>query len=260
MRPLVLAYHGVGDVPRRLDPHGLTVPADQLRREVRRLRARGYEFVKQAEFARRLHAGETLDSVCSLTFDDGTEDYHSTLPALLEELDVPATFFVCPALLGQPYPFLDPEAGVRFMTRDELLEVAADPRVEIGSHTRTHVKLGGATGEEAYSELAASKRDLEDILGRAVPSFAFPNCEYSPEAPAAAERAGHTSAVTCAGRGGLTPYELSRESPSPVDGRIVFELRARGWFHGLRDAPPMRLARRALRPIRHRHSAPADGG
>jgi peptidoglycan/xylan/chitin deacetylase (PgdA/CDA1 family) len=255
MRPLVLAYHGVADVPRELDPYGLMLPADTLREHIRRLRGRGYEFVHQAEFARRLNAGESLDGACSLTFDDGTEDYHAILWPLLRELGVPGTFFVCPGLLGEPYPFLEPGTGVRFMTREELVEVAADPLVEIGSHTRRHVKLGEASGGEAHRELAACKSDLEDLIGAEVPSFAFPNCEYSPEAPAAARRAGHTNAVTCAGRGGLKPFELGRESPSPIDGRLTFELRTRGLFHTVRDSPPARVARWAMRPIRHRHSA-----
>jgi len=259
MRPLVLAYHGVADVPRELDPYGLMLPADTLREQIGLLRGRGYELVHQAEFARRLHAGQSLDGVCSLTFDDGTVDYHSVLWPLLRELQAPATFFVCPGLLGKPYPFLEPGADVRFMTHAELLEVAADPLVEIGSHTREHVKLGRASGQQVYDELVACKADLEDMLGVAVPSFAFPNCEYSPDAPAAAERAGHTNAVTCAGNGGLTPYELARESPSPIDGRLTLELRLRGWYHGVRASPPARLARWAARPIRHRHSKPSGG-
>ncbi len=259
MRPLVLAYHGVADVRRELDPYGLMLPVAVLRRHVDLLRGRGYEFVHQAEFARRLRAGESLERACSLTFDDGTEDYHSLLWPLLRELDVPATFFVCPGLLGREYPFLEPGAGVRFMTRSELLEVAADPLVEIGSHTREHVKLGLASGQEVYEELVACKAELEDMLGVEVPSFAFPNCEYSAEAPAAVERAGHTNAVTCAGRGGLTAYELGRESPSPIDGRLTFELRVRGRYHSVRASAPARLARWATRPLRHRHSAPGDG-
>lgn len=258
MRPLVLAYHGVAPVARELDPYGLMLPRDVLQRQLLRLRRRGYEFVHQAEFARRLQTGEDVDGTCSLTFDDGTSDYHEHLLPLLAELDVPATFFVCPGLLGEPYPFVEPGAGVRFMTRAELLDVAAHPLVEIGSHTRKHVQLGKATEEQAYEEIVACKAELEDMLGVAVPSFAFPNCEYSADAPKAAHRAGHTSAVTGGGRGGLIPFELRRESPSPVDGRLTFELRTRGWFHRVRDTPLAQLARWALRPVRHRHSTPTD--
>lgn len=242
-------------VDRKLDPNGLMLPPDVLRDQILRLSRRGYKFVHQAEFARRMHAGESLDSTCSLTFDDGTEDYHSVLLPLLTELRVPATFFVCPGLLGEPYPFMASECRVRFMTRAELLDVAADPLVEIGSHTRTHVALGAAREATVYEELVACKTDLEEMLGVEVPSFAFPGCDYGPGGPAAARRAGHTNAVTCGGRGGLIPFELQRESPSPFDGRLAFELRMRGWFHGARDLLPIRLARWAVRPIRRRNPA-----
>ena len=250
--PLILAYHGLGELTRALDPDGLITPPDRLRRHVELLRARGYGFVGQAEFARRLRAGEPLEDVCSLTFDDGTEDNLTLLRPLLAELTVPATVYACPGLLGCPYPFVAPQAGVRFMTADELVELAGDPRVEIGSHTREHSDLGAAGAEEAHAELAASRAALEELLGRAVVSFAYPNCSYSPDCPGAAERAGYTSAVTCGARGALLPFELRRASPNPREGRLVFELRARGAFHRVRELPPVRVARTLLRPLRHR--------
>ena len=82
-------------------------------------------------------------------------------------------------------------------------------------------------------------------------SFAYPGCGYSPACPAAAERAGYTSAVTCGALGGLTPYELQRVSPNPVEGKLVYELRLRGLFHPARNTAPARVARRALRGLRY---------
>ena len=250
--PLILAYHGIGWLPRALDPAGLIMAPEKLRCHVAVLRGRGYRFVKQAELARRLASGESTGRVCALTFDDGTEDNLTFLRPMLDELDVPATVYACPGLLGRPYPFVEPGAGVRFMTREELSALAAEPRVEIGSHTREHVDLGEAGEEEAYAELSASRAELEELLGREVVSFAYPNCSYSPDCPRAAERAGYTSAVTCGARGALRPFELRRASPNPREGRLVFELRARGAFHRVRELPPVRVARTLLRPLRHR--------
>jgi peptidoglycan/xylan/chitin deacetylase (PgdA/CDA1 family) len=250
--PLILAYHGLALVPREQDPTGLMVPPDQFRSHVRRLRSRGYGFVKQAEFARRLHAGESLTGVCSLTFDDGSVDNAELFPDLLAELEVPATIFICPDLLGRPYPWLPPETGIRLMTLEEVREVAGLTFIEIGSHTNDHTILDTATAEEAYRELASSKQAVEDLLGRPADSFAYPKCLYSPACPAAAERAGYTSAVTCGPRGGLTPYELRRESPDPLDGPLTFELKSRGLFYRVRSSAPARLARWATRPVRHR--------
>ena len=250
--PLVLAYHGLADVPHSLDPDGLMVPPAAFRRQVARLRRRGYRFVKQAELARLLGSGQPPGAVCSLTFDDAPADNATTLVSLLEELDLVATIYACPGLLGEPYPFVDPRTEIRFCTSEELVELAANPRVEIGSHTRLHTNLGEAGTDEAHEELAASRADLERLLGIDVVSFAFPCCEYSPEAAAAAERAGYTSAVTCGPRGDLGLFELRRASPGPADGPLAFELKTRGLFFAARDLPPVRLARRVLRPLRYR--------
>ncbi len=249
--PLVLAYHGLADLPYELDPDGLLVPPAAFRAHVERLRRRGYRFVKQAELARRLGAGEAIDGLCSLTFDDAPED-NVRLPALLEELDAAATVYACPGLLGEPYPFVESGAGVRIVTREELLELGGHPRVEIGSHTMDHRNLGEAGADEAYREMVQSKEALEDMLGHSVISFAYPYCDYSPDCPDAARRAGYTSAVTCGERGGWEPFALTRQSPSPGDGRLTFELKSRGLFFRVRRSPPARLARRVLRPLRYR--------
>jgi peptidoglycan/xylan/chitin deacetylase (PgdA/CDA1 family) len=249
--PIVLAYHGIGELPAPLDPSGMMVPAAAFRRHVALLRGRGYEFVTQAELARRLSSGDGVESTCSVTFDDGLENNLTVVAGLLDELGVPGTFYVCPGLLGEPYPFTLPEAGMRFLTEEELLRLAAQPHVEIGSHTARHTELDDADADEAHAEMDGSKRALEGLLQTPVVSFAYPSCGYSPACPAAAERAGYTSAVTCGALGGLTPYELRRVSPNPVEGRLVYELRLRGLFHALRDTPPARLVRRAVRGRRY---------
>jgi len=251
--PLVVAYHGLGQVPHALDPSGLMVPEESFRRQVRRLRRRGYRFVTQSELARRLAAGEPVDGLCSLTFDDAPQDNATVLLALLDELEVPATVYACPGLLGQPWPFIDPRTQIRLCDEAELRRVAAHPRVEIGSHTRHHTELDAFGLDAAREELVESRRELEELLDIEVRSFAYPSCGYSADCPQAAREAGYTSAVTCGPRGARNlPYEMARASPSPPDGPLTFELKSRGLFFGARDLPPVRLARRALRPLRWR--------
>ena len=255
--PLVLAYHGLGSVRRELDPTGLLVPVHQFRRLIRQLKAREYEFVKQAEFARRLHAGDSLIGVCSITFDDGSADNHRELPPVLDELGVPATIFICPERLGEPYPWLPPEAGVRLMEFEEVLEVAALPSVEIGAHTLTHSDLGAADFETAYDEMSRCRDRLGDMLGEPPVSFAYPGGAYSEACPAAARRAGYTSAVTTGDRGGFRPYDLWRQAPDPLDGSLVTALKTRGVYHRLRNRASVRVVRDVARAWRHGPRSPA---
>lgn len=250
-RPLLLAYHGLLEVPRHLDPHNLMLAPEVFVSQVTGLRRRGYAFVTVAEFARRLAAGEGLEATCALSFDDGSVDNHTVLPGLLERLDLHATIFACPGLLGADHPFLHPEAAVRLVTAEELRELSSLPRVEIGSHTVSHTRLDDARPDDAEREMRRSKAMLEGLLGVEVESFAYPGCGYSPHCPAAAERAGYTSAVTCGNRGGLAPFELRRETVNPLDGRLLFALKARGAYFRARRSPPGRLARAVLRRRRH---------
>jgi peptidoglycan/xylan/chitin deacetylase (PgdA/CDA1 family) len=241
-RPLVLGYHCLGTIAREHDPHHLVVSPERFRAQVQRLLGQGYEFVALSEFAARLRAFGPPAGVCALTFDDGTADNAVLLPRLLETLGVPATLFVCPGLLGRLYPWLAPESRVRFMSEDELRAVARLPFIEVGSHTLEHRDLSHATADEAYRELAGSKRALEDLIGAPVQTFAYPFSRYSPACPAAAERAGYTCAVAGDGKGGWRPYELRRAGIASWDRRITFALKSHGMFHSFLRSPPGRLA------------------
>jgi peptidoglycan/xylan/chitin deacetylase (PgdA/CDA1 family) len=251
-RPVILGYHGIADVDPRHDPVRLFVTPDGFRRQVERLLRRGYRFSTMADFARRLSAGEDLEATCALTFDDGTQDHLTELAPILADLSVPGTVYVCPGLFGTPYPWSDPAAGVRLLTKEELLELARHPLVEIGSHTLNHTELDRATAEEAYREMAECKQVLEDLLGVEVPSFCYPRCHYSRACPGAAARAGYESAVTCGPRGSWDPFELKRESMHTPDGPVTFAFKSRGLYYGTRDLAPFRLARWATRGYRHR--------
>jgi peptidoglycan/xylan/chitin deacetylase (PgdA/CDA1 family) len=247
--PVILAYHGIARVSPPLDPVRLFVSPERLRGQIARLKSRGYRFLSMREFATQLHAGADLRSTCALTFDDGA---HDLLPDVLHSLSVPGTVYVCPDLMGKRYPWCGEEAGIRLMTRDEVLDFAKHPMVEIGSHTNRHTELDSASEEEAYAQMASSKQRLEDMLGERVDSFAYPRCHYSAACPAAAERAGYTSAVTCGPRGSWSPFELRRESMHTPDGPVTFAFKSRGLYYGARDRLPFRLARWITRPYRHR--------
>jgi peptidoglycan/xylan/chitin deacetylase (PgdA/CDA1 family) len=245
--PLVLAYHALGEVRPEHDPERLVISPHELKAQIRRLLAREYEFVTMIEFGRRLIEEEPLAGVCALTFDDGSLDNGTLLPRILRSFGVPATLYVCPGLLGEPHPWLRPEAGMRLMDLDELRTVAALPFIEIGSHTNTHPDMGVVTDPcIAYGELRGSKLTLEEMLDSSVMSFAYPYGRYSADCPAAADRAGYLTAATCGLRGDWSPHQLQRELIAPGDLGLRFELKIRGLFRALVGSPPMRMRRRML--------------
>jgi peptidoglycan/xylan/chitin deacetylase (PgdA/CDA1 family) len=248
----VLAYHGVGRYSRALNPRYLMVDPARFRRQIETLRHRGYRFVPLLDFPALLAEEDgPPDGVCALTFDDGTVDQLEVIAPLLTELKLPATYFVCPGLLGEPHFAFPAAAGVRMMTREQLRRLAALPLTEIGSHTGRHGDLSRASEAEAYHEMVESKDALQDMLQRSIQSFAYPRCLYSGACPDAARKAGYSVAVTCVGLGGWRQFELTREVIDSLDGRIGFALKSRRLFWPLRESTVGRVARAVVRPVRH---------
>jgi peptidoglycan/xylan/chitin deacetylase (PgdA/CDA1 family) len=243
-RALIIGYHGIGAMSRRHDPIDLYVRPELVRVQVRRLLRRGYEFVSMREFAARLREeGGPPRGLAALTFDDGTIDHLTVLPQVLEDLGVPGTVFVCPGLAGQTYPWAAPEAGVRFMTEDEIRELDEHPLIELGAHTNEHYELDEADAETALEQMAASKETLESLIGHEVLSFCYPRCHYSAAARDVAPVIGFTSAVTCGFRGSWDPYELQREVMHGRDGALISALKMRGLYLRLGSRLPGKVVR-----------------
>ena len=60
------------------------------------------------------------------------------------------------------------------MTWDELRELAKDPLVTIGAHTRGHLAVAKLPSEQALAEITESVRLIEEHLGRSCRHFSFP--------------------------------------------------------------------------------------
>lgn len=99
----------------------------------------------------------------------------------------------------------------RPLSRDELVELAALPGVEIGAHTVSHPVLSRLSAVEQWEEIAGSKRMLENVLGSPVLSFAYPHgasSDYTRETAGIAAAAGFDRA--CAAVGGRVCQPASR--------------------------------------------------
>jgi peptidoglycan/xylan/chitin deacetylase (PgdA/CDA1 family) len=65
-----------------------------------------------------------------------------------------------------------PDAGT--LTPEDLRQLAARDSATIGAHTVDHVRLRDRPAREQQDTISASKRDLEQSLGRPVSQFAYP--------------------------------------------------------------------------------------
>lgn len=62
----------------------------------------------------------------------------------------------------------------RALTPDEIVRLADGGLVEIGAHTVNHPPLAQLPAQAQRQEVAASKKDLEEVTGRLIASFAYP--------------------------------------------------------------------------------------
>lgn len=106
-----------------------------------------------------------------LTFDDGYADFLEHVHPVLEDRGVAALLFVTTK-------FLDSDMET-FLNWDQLKELSAGTRVEIGSHGMTHWNLLALTNKDARREIMESKKLLEGHLDRRVSFFAYPSGGHS---------------------------------------------------------------------------------
>ncbi len=209
MTPLVLCYHAVSDTW----PHPLSVGPEALEGQLRLLLHRGYRPATAAEVVSG--SGKLLH----VTFDDAFTSVVNALP-ILERLDVPATVFACTGYADDPRPLDVPELAdelrlhaeeLRTMSWGELRELEGRDGIEVEAHTVSHPHLPALSDEELDEELAASKRRLEEELGRPCRFLAYPFGDCDDRVRAAARTAGYEAAFGLPGdAGGRDRFDVFR--------------------------------------------------
>jgi peptidoglycan/xylan/chitin deacetylase (PgdA/CDA1 family) len=193
---LVLGYHAVSETW----PAALAVTPSQLRRQLEWVLERGYRASTFHDAVTSKRGGPTL----VVTFDDAYASVLELAFPILSSLHLPATVFAVTdfAEQGRPleWPGIDHWRGgphepeLRGLGWGELAELAASGW-EIGSHTRTHLRLTRLSDEELARELRESREACERAIGRPCRSLAYPYGDFDARVTAAAEEAGYAAAA-----------------------------------------------------------------
>ena len=167
----ILMYHGIQLSIGMRHPYFETNISPQLfARHMEFLSNDGYKTVTLREANQALLTGRAIEKWIVLTFDDGYRDFYTEAFPVLSQYGLKATVFVVPGLTGEQRIGRNAK---EFMTWGEIREVQSYG-MQIGSHTMTHPKLHCMQPSQIREELRQSKDLIEDKLGVAVQSFAYP--------------------------------------------------------------------------------------
>jgi len=185
----VLMYHDLSDgrdpVPHEHRPYVLPVAA--FRDQLRVLAEVGLTGSRLDEILDSDSAIPGAPRRCVLTFDDGHASNCALALPLLVEARFRATFFVTAGWIGRaPY-----------MSWEQVRELAA-AGMEIGSHSMSHRPPATLTPAELHSEMADSRRLIEDRLGRPVLTASSPTGFFNPEMGPVVQQIGYRA--LCVGR------------------------------------------------------------
>ena len=220
-RDAILMYHSVRD-PARVREGTSDISVTEFRRHLAYF-DREFEIVDLAALREPAPARKRI----ALTFDDGYRDFYTNVLPVLHEFDVPATVFVITGFLDNANPREQVmNTGHLFdtLTGEQVRDLADDPLVTVGNHTRTHHDLGRHDRREIVeAEVLGAKRDLEDRFGIEIDRFSYPNGRYNATSVDIVASA-HEFAVMDEAQRPLLGTEREHPALLPrVDGGLPFE-------------------------------------
>ncbi len=185
VRVPVLMYHHIRPMEPRFSTKDrlFSVTPAHFEKQMIELMRNGYHPITPDQLETALAKGQqTLPSKPVLiTFDDGLRDQYTYAFPILKKYNLKATFFIISE--ADRYPF--------YMTDDMIKEIDKSGLVTIASHTKHHVFLARYRADVRKEELEGSKRELEQLVGHSVATFAYPYGSWSPGIEQEVKNAGY---------------------------------------------------------------------
>jgi peptidoglycan/xylan/chitin deacetylase (PgdA/CDA1 family) len=193
----ILTYHSIDTPPRGAKMIGLYVTPKMFRFQMNYLRLAGFKVLPLKDLLALVGVGCRDEKLVALTFDDGFMDFYRNAYPVLRRYGYPSTVFIVSELVGRENLWNLRKLGSvrKLMDWKHILEVAANG-VTIGSHTRTHPQLVRCSASEMHSEIADSKKDLENSLNQPVEFFCYPYGRFNEAVKEEVRKAGYFGALT----------------------------------------------------------------
>jgi peptidoglycan/xylan/chitin deacetylase (PgdA/CDA1 family) len=168
----VLFYHRVAD----FHPNDWTITKQGFQQHIDYCQE-NFDVIDLAEVQRRLREHQSSAPAVSLTFDDGYSDNCDFALPMLIQRGLSCTYFVTTHHILHQRPFShDVDYGQTLATNTpKQLREMSDAGIEIGCHTRSHPDFKKIYDPQLVRrEIIDAKKELEQIIGKAVRYFAFP--------------------------------------------------------------------------------------
>ena len=209
----ILMYHSISD---HATPQfkQFTVSPALFTDHMAYLRQHAYTPITVTQYVHALSQGNNANSALPerpvlLTFDDGFADFFTEALPVLKQFNFTATLYIATAFVNSTSHWLQREEEMRrpMVTWEQLTEIATQG-IECGSHGHRHLQLDTLPPSVVQEEIVSSKLLLEEHLGGAVSSFAYPFGYYTARVRQQVQAAGYTSA--CA-----VKHTISTETADP---------------------------------------------
>ena len=197
MKIPILMYHNIAQVPDSVRVYrSLYVSPASFARQMAMLKGLGYRGLSMADAMPYLR-GEREGRVVVITLDDGYVDNLESAVSILQRYTFTATCYVVSGALGQYNAWDADRLGVRkpIMSGQQLRAWHA-AGMDVGAHTRTHVRLSQCNDRQQRDEIQGCKAELEQQLDAPVTQFCYPYGDYDERAVAIARQSGFDAATT----------------------------------------------------------------
>jgi len=238
----ILFYHRVSD-----DRDELAVTPKAFTEQMDYLASESYRVVDVLTAIDLLDSGAPLARTVALSFDDGYLDIADHALPVLSERGFRATVFVAPAVTDGRTFFTWYREQPALLTWADILELDRDGTLRFEAHTLTHPNLPALDTSAAQEEIAGSKAELENRLGRVVRALSYPSGLFGKREQWIAAEAGFHAAVSC--EPGVNDrrtdrFALRRRQVDARDSLLDFRAKLGG---GHDSSPPLRALYRRLR-------------
>jgi peptidoglycan/xylan/chitin deacetylase (PgdA/CDA1 family) len=188
-------YHEVSPA-QRADFAKYTVGKRDFIRQIRWLRASGYQTIMPADLLGEGAGCQLPPWPVIITFDDGFREAYEHAVPVLADTGFSAIFYVVTGVMGRNSDWLASRGiTLPIMTWTQAREIES-LGFRCGAHTITHPRLTDVSPETRDRELRGPRTVLEDHLGREVTDLAYPFGAVNQEVRDAAAAAGYRSACS----------------------------------------------------------------